>query len=184
MQSSANSGILLTLAYSGGEIVCCPQATHSYDVEFDDERSVISDCCEVLSASSGLSFLVIAFGEERWPVDMETDLAVILEQLPRVLCALRERRTTPLDFYEQGIERELVFTGDGDIVKIECNSHHPTWKADGASRSMKRTEMIGMLEKLGTDFMHFLAQACSDLASHAWLRVWHRSLEPSSVSDC
>ncbi len=64
MNKISNFGVQLALTYSGGEIASCPESNHSYDPEFDDERSIIGDGCEILAASSALTFLVIAFGED------------------------------------------------------------------------------------------------------------------------
>lgn len=52
---------------------------------------------------------VSGFGQKKWPVDCRTDLATIIEQIPEILEKIRaERFFFKLDFYEQGIERQLV----------------------------------------------------------------------------
>ncbi len=180
MENNAFVHIKLALVYSGSGVDHCPESNHSYDSEFDDERSVIGDGCEVLARLSTMRFLVNAFAQDHWLVDVETDLAVILEQLPNVLSELREGRPTILDFYEQGLERALIFAGEGVSVEIRCRSQHPTWKFDRATIFMKRSEVIAMLQKLGDDFVDFLEQACRNLADHPWLREWQRKLRSQS----
>lgn len=72
----------------------------------DDVRSILARVCEACAQTARFS---VSFAGEDWPVDVETDLLVFLEQLPSVLGAARSRRDFSVDFYEQGLERRLKF---------------------------------------------------------------------------
>ncbi|WP_307891282.1 hypothetical protein [Acinetobacter seifertii] len=53
-----------------------------YDDKYDNEISVLTDICTELSKNKLNQFKIQAFSNELWPVDIETDLVVLLEQLP------------------------------------------------------------------------------------------------------
>lgn len=85
---------------------------NGYDESLDDIRSILSDLCRALEQEGELS--VSGFGQDRWPVDVGTDLLILLEQLPALLRCLSCGKPAALEFYEQGIERNLLFTPAGD----------------------------------------------------------------------
>ena len=91
-----------------------------YDEELDNIESVIMDICEVLSDTQTIRFRVSGFGEPAWPVDVGTDLATIISQIPDVLGALHQSENTSIQFYEQGIERELFFSCNNSRVEMAC----------------------------------------------------------------
>src|SRR5471032_2614651 len=76
----------------------------NYDPELDDIRSILIDVCEALS--NYVQFNVSGFGQDNWPVDVATDLAVFLEQLPYFMIAISAGENFELQFYEQGIRSE------------------------------------------------------------------------------
>lgn len=57
----------------------------------DELVQLIAAQCRALARTRGVTFLVGGFGQDHWPVDVETDLAVVIEQLPRATSDLRER---------------------------------------------------------------------------------------------
>jgi len=63
-----------------------PFPTRKYHPELDDVRSILNDVCDWLQPHA--RFTVSGFGQAQWPVDVRTDLCVLLEQLPRALLAL------------------------------------------------------------------------------------------------
>jgi hypothetical protein len=84
--------------------------TPSYNNQYDDATSVIMDLCDILQEREIIYFRVKGFGQDTWLVDVATDLASILEQLPEVIDSINKNNyRCYLDFYEQGIERKLVF---------------------------------------------------------------------------
>ena len=79
-----------------------PFPTRTYHLELDDVRSILNDVCDWLQPHA--RFIVSGFGQARWPVDVRTDLCVLLEQLPSALLALASDAPFEIDFYEQGIQ--------------------------------------------------------------------------------
>lgn len=75
--------------------------TRAYDPELDDVRSILADVCEL--ASDAGRFIVAGFGQDRWAVDVSTDLLVLMEQLPEAFIAMESGAPFAIDFYEQGI---------------------------------------------------------------------------------
>lgn len=65
-----------------------PELPLQYEDGVDDVRSILCDVCDALAGSSSADFIVSGFGQERWPVDVRTDLAVFLEQLPNALASV------------------------------------------------------------------------------------------------
>ncbi len=52
----------------------------------------------------GSTRCIEGFADDPWPVDVETDLAVVLGQLSKALSGLRHNGEVTLESYEQGIE--------------------------------------------------------------------------------
>ena len=93
--------------------------TRSYDEAQDDVTRVLADICESLATSEGVDFVVRGFGQDRWPVDVRVDLAVVVEQVPGVLSAeLRGARdeaveiiAEPMLMKSYGVSLEQLITG-------------------------------------------------------------------------
>jgi hypothetical protein len=107
-------------------------AMQFYDAELDDVRSIFSDICQFIDRNG--EFIVSGFGQERWPVDVVTDLPVLLEQMPSIVSAMRDGKATELDFYEQGIERSISFSPSSSGYLATCTSQtdwhqmqQPSW---------------------------------------------------------
>lgn len=183
MTLDSEKTLRLALDAADADLFICDEKSHLYEDDVDDERSVIEDACALLARSSGIRFVVTGFSYEPWPVDIETDLPVVLEQLPEAVTALRDNRNAAIDFYEQGLERVLVLGGQSAAVEIECLSRHTKWQAHPARISIDRKELLAMLVKLGTDFCEILSDACRELAANPWLAEWRRRLEPTSPVD-
>ncbi|MBK6698053.1 MAG: hypothetical protein IPG50_38595 [Myxococcales bacterium] len=78
--------------------------------------SQLESICDDLQ-EAGLKFVVEGF-REPWPVDVATDLLIVLEQLPTVEKQLLAGTPAALDFYEQGIERSLAITVHDDMAAV------------------------------------------------------------------
>ncbi len=148
-----------------------PESTLQYDAELDDVRSIIGDICEALDEMGAADFLVSGFGQERWPVDVRTDLAVFLEQLPRTLASVQSGSSFTLDFYEQGVERTIHFERDGEEYSARCESR-TDWTPAPSTERVGRMELLTVLSDARQHLMAFLSQKAPTLASHPWMRSW------------
>src|SRR5688500_7612035 len=89
-----------------------------YDESLDNITSILCDVCDALQDAGEGELVVSGFGQDRWPLDIRTDLSVLLEQLPEAIRCVCSGVEAELDFYEQGVERKLVFTPAGDSYDV------------------------------------------------------------------
>ena len=145
----------------------------TYDPDEDDVRSILMDVCDALG--SGSEFEVCGFCEDVWPVDIRTDLAVFLEQVPNVLRAVRERKSAEIDFYEQGIERSIAFEPDGAKYSATCTTWSTTWQPHPSVEEISADSLEQMLLAARDEFMRVLTTMTPSLANHSWIRDWLRA---------
>jgi len=141
----------------------------AYDSDEDDIRSILVDACRVIGEHS--DFLVSGFGQDRWPVDVATDLPVFLEQLPKALRAVSSGAAFEFDFYEQGIERTIAFSPTAGHYAAVCRSR-TSWQPDPAIEEVDRGDLEEMLLNLREEFMRAFAQIGPSLIHHEWVRHW------------
>jgi hypothetical protein len=142
-----------------------------YDARYDDIRSIIMDLCDALADSGGFEFRVAAFGDGCWPVDVRTDLATVLEQLPRCLEACRRGAPFELDFFEQGVERTIEFSpADGRYV-AHCRSR-TNWTPDPETESIEVGAVRAMLDGLKRTFCEICERVLPETAAHPWFRSY------------
>lgn len=144
-----------------------------YNEEEDDVTTLISDICETLDKSGKVYFRVSGFGQDLWRVDVRTDLPVLLEQLPEAIDAATNEigSSFTLDFYEQGIERRLVFTPDGDEFVVRCESD-TDWQPDPEEEKIKATRVRKMLLAIRDRFLTVARTAAPEIYKHEWLHDW------------
>ncbi len=119
--------------------------------EFEEETR-IANLCEYLSELQCVNFVVSGFGQAKWPVDVLTDLAVVLEQLPSVLPEIeRENYHFTLEFYEQGLERYLYFSEAAPWVRIDCLSL-TEWTPTPSTLYLEKVVIKDMLINLQNSF--------------------------------
>ena len=140
-----------------------------YNPELDDIRSILSDVCD-LAAPHG-RFVVSGFGQDPWPVDVKTDLVVLLEQLPGALLAVSSGAAFEVDFYEQGIERKIDFSPLGDGYVVSCCSYG-NWQPAPSVENIDRTSLTRMLTAVRDEFLQFMRSSYPNLALHPWVRSW------------
>jgi hypothetical protein len=102
-------------------------------------ESLVIELCEVLAEADGARFTLGGFGREPWPVSVDYDMSVFLEQLPDLLENLDSGDVFRLDMYAQGTEAMLEFLpgGEGDDqVTITCSSR-TAWIPDPALATVK-----------------------------------------------
>jgi hypothetical protein len=143
----------------------------NYNEEEDDVRSILMDVCNLLA--SKLSFSVSGFGQAVWPVDASADLPIFMEQLPSVLNALIEGHSGQIDFYEQGLERSLIFSIEGDACRVTCQSWS-SWQPNPAEESLELGKLQEMLAGVKVAFLGAMRAAFPALRDHPWVLIWER----------
>ena len=142
------------------------------DPETEDIRSILSDLCRTVAEQG--QFVVSGFGQDRWPVDVGTDLAIFLEQLPNVLRAVKAGAATEIDFYEQGIERKIEFSPAGDVYQATCISQ-TEWRPDPAVEQVGRAVLEGMFMGVQERVVKLIEEIAPDLAEHDWVWRWRNT---------
>ena len=140
-----------------------------YDPELDDVRAILADFCD--AAEGRAQFIVRGFGQDRWPVDVRTDLLVFLEQLPTALRAVKAGLATKIDFYEQGIERFIELVPAGGSYQATCVSYS-RWQPNPAVEELDRAALEGMLLDVQNQAVRLMESVTPELAKHAWVRAW------------
>lgn len=139
------------------------------DLELDGPLSMLTCICEAFQNSPSVSFVVGGFGQDHWPVDCRTDLCTVMEQVPNILKNARaDAYSFELDFYEQGIERRLLFEEDMDLIKITCSSR-TEWLPKPSSIVMTKSEVSIMFEALYLTFINLSNVICAELVNHPLL---------------
>lgn len=135
------------VAYESGVL---RHTEHSLDLTYDYESLVI-EVCDVLGEAENGRFTLSGFGRASWPVSVDYDMSVFLEQLPDLLESLGSGGVFPLDMYAQGTEATLEFAPDGDHVTITCSSR-TAWVPDPDTEHVDRGVLLGMLRELAMGF--------------------------------
>ena len=149
--------------------------TRQYDDELDDGRSVIVDICETFRDADEVLFVVSGFGQESWYVDCFYDLPIIIEQIPEIIRSISENNYNfGLDFYEQGIEREIQFKDNGNYVSLVCISR-TDWKPVPDKIDMRKEDIKTMFEDLYKSFSSYGEVLCFELINHPMLKEWMKS---------
>ncbi|MUL36521.1 hypothetical protein [Gloeocapsopsis dulcis] len=167
-----------------------------YETKFEEVEDVIEILfvlCKELEESNLVRFRVEGFGKMPWPVDVRTDFEIVLEQLPDLIKFLdtTEAITGYLDFYEQGIERRLVFNKVGDLVKINCQpfpvinkpSDEPgdSWGQDIQEEPIDITHLKQMICDLIRSFVLIANELCPIWTSHELFQEW---CSDKYIADC
>ncbi|WP_445406429.1 hypothetical protein [Acinetobacter seifertii] len=138
-----------------------------YDDEYDNEISVLTDICTELSKNKLNQFKIQAFSNELWPVDIETDLVVLLEQLPVCIGEINLGSDSSIDLYEQGISREILLKFNQGNYNCYGKSHDGIWVPSYAE-NISQTDLLKMLK---TFLDHFLS-ALKNKHSNKYLVQW------------
>ena len=147
-----------------------PPPLRDYDPELDDVRSILSDVCD-WAEPYGI-FVVGGFGQDPWPLDVRTDLLVVLEQLPEALLALSSGAAFEIDFYEQGVERRISFSPNEGGYAAACLSYG-NWRPDPSVEKIDRAALDRMLTAVRDEFLRFIRCSYPGLELHPWLVSLH-----------
>lgn len=153
--------------------------------EVEDVKEIFPAICEELEKSNLVRFRVEGFGELPWPVDVLTDLMTVLEQLSDMLKFVEDSNSSSfcLDFYEQGIERRLIFSHVEKLVRINCrnlvmesnniaNNSKDSWGQYIEEDPLTRHNLKSMICNLITTFVSIADEICPTLTSHKCFQEW------------
>lgn len=121
---------------------------------------------------AGYAFIVHGFGQSPWPVDIDYDGAIVIEQLPALLSGLSAGRDVVIDFPGQGIERKIeVRQADDENCILTCSSI-TSWQPAPAQEFILKSNLVRMLTTLGIDFFSSLRELDSRWTEFNCLKGW------------
>ena len=126
--------------------------------------------CELLS-DAGAVFVAGGFGDDDWPVDVRYDLASVVPQFPALLASLESGSSAEIDFFEQGIQRTVAVTYEGDRVHLQCHSSG-RWKPAFPEEQMSRARFSGMVSDLTRHFSKAVTVVAPEISGLSQFRDW------------
>ena len=147
---------------------------HPYDWKLDDAVSVLWNICTAIDERKAALFHVEGFGDPKWPVDVQCDLAILVEQLPATLFRLDSptTETCSVDFFEQGIERCLTLSQEGDAIKILCVSSRANWTPEPNFVLIQKAALHEMCSTILNTFVSAAKIECPRTTEHDVFREW------------
>lgn len=140
---------------------------------------LLASACDVLADTGSIFFQVGGFGQARWPVDVRTDLLVLLEQLQHFLgwldLSLIESDAFELDFYEQGIQRLLTFRKTQTVIEVSCSSQ-TKWQPRPKLETIAPADLEKSLKSLVETFHSSIEQFCPSVYKEELYREWLTNL--------
>ncbi|WP_333768022.1 hypothetical protein [Streptomyces sp. IBSBF 2435] len=128
--------------------------------------------CGVLDGTDA-AFRIRGFGRDDWAFDVGYDMSAFVEELPRLINALRSGREVELDLYSQGVERTLTFSPDGDRVLIRCVSR-ASWVPQPEVEVCDAGDLLGMCVRLAHDFAGAVSAVAPAIARLEPFERWRR----------
>jgi len=142
-----------------------------YDEGLHDVNAIIMDLCIALGETHAFEFRVSGFGDDRWPVDVATDLATVLRQLPGALAACAKGDPFELDLFEQGIERRLEFVPQRGSYEVRCSSR-TDWNPEPEVEQIKAESVLAMLHALKSMFCQVCEKLLPETSAHPWFQQY------------
>jgi len=150
------------------------------DSELETAEAQLMTACEFIADARVADFRLLCCGEHPWPVDVRTDLSILLEQLPALLQALDEGAPSfQLRMYEQGIETVLAFTRMDGMLRIHCEP----LLAGGENRFGAHDEVVGVeilvraVAGVLSNFIECCERVCPQLLRRSELDEWRKRVE-------
>lgn len=139
----------------------------------DDVRSILIEACNKIP--EGSEFSISGFGQDNWPVDIDPDLSIFLEQLPAALAAINCNLPASISFYEQGVDREISFEASGECCKITCVSWGE-WTPNPSVELVLKEDLKFMLKGALDEFMAYFRYSLPQMVEHPWVQAWLKPL--------
>jgi hypothetical protein len=140
--------------------------------DLGDYCYLVIRACGVL-AETDACFRIGGFGRDDWAFDTGYDMSAFVEELPRLIEALRSGREMELDLYPQGVERTLRFSPVGDQVRITCVSR-TSWAPQPDVEVCSVDGLVAMCVRLAHDFAAALPATAPFAARLAPFDRWLR----------
>jgi hypothetical protein len=140
-----------------------------YDPELDDVRAILFDVCQFINQTG--YFRISGFGQANWPVTLDTDLPVFLEQLPTVLREISLGKSTEIDFYEQGVERIIILDPVEEFYELSCTSQ-TNWQPNPKVERISHIDLKQMMSNILENFLNLVRIIAPELAQHPWMQGW------------
>jgi len=138
--------------------------------DYDCKETILADICEIFEESKKIKFDVIGFGIEKWPVDCMFDLLSVVGELPDIINSFYQNSYDfNLDFYEQGLERMLIFKEKEDSIIIMCESHNK-WIPDHQIEHISKSGLVKMILELYNKFIIYTECLCGHLLEHPLMK--------------
>ena len=115
--------------------------------------------------------MVGGFGDASWPVDVQYDLSIVLQQLPEVIGSLRASRPTTLGFYGQGVERMVDISPIGGDLDLACRSG-TDWQPQPREERVSPIELESMLVRLASSFASAVSVVSPGFGRSSPLPAW------------
>ena len=155
-----------------------PDRTSDCDLEEEYIDALIMDLCKIFDESGLFQFKVEfkdgGFGLDSWPVDVWVDLSTVIEQVTDVIDSIRkERYPVNLDFYEQGLERRLIFAKDDNdsLLRVTCESWG-SWTPDPTTLLVNKDDILSQLVTLKSSFVRAAKTLCPGLSEIDFFTKW------------
>lgn len=142
-----------------------PVKLPKFDPDLDSIVSLVKYFCRYISEQEQCRFLISGFGDMSWPVDIESDLATFIPQLPYALIAIEQGKNFNLDLFEQGVERYMNFSPLIDglwLVRCRC---YTKWVSNPDEHAISTIELKAMIESFLSVFLGYMIQ---DLDQSNW----------------
>jgi len=134
--------------------------------------TIFEDVCECLDAAGTVKFRVGGFGQREWPVDVATDLPVVLGQLGDICETVAAgSQSGEIDFYEQGIERRVSLEPLRNGYNVGCVSG-TSWSPNPSMIWQSREEVSAVLRHMRDGFLSILSRAAPWLSSDPIVCAW------------
>ncbi len=145
---------------------------NQYDIELDNEVSVLCDISDIFQECRFVNLKVAGFGNNDWLCSCGLDLPCVLESLPDIITKISKNSYNfELDFFEQGTERTIFFKEQYNSVLLTCISR-TDWKPNPNNIVMKKEEIKNIFVRFRNDFIYCAEKICSDLLYNEFLEEW------------
>lgn len=127
--------------------------------------------CSSLVRLCQVELRIGGFGQPQWPVDLPTDLTILLEQLPNAIFSARTHEEFKIEFYEQSILRTVRFTPVPAGFLVSC-VHFLTEEAIDQSVTVPQLDVLRILTRVMTSFSEAVKWFSGELTERRLFKLW------------